>query len=316
MTVCIAAIYGGRHVAGASDRMLTAGDTQFQSAMSKGRALTNSIAALIAGDAHLQSEVLQGVIADIGPEIEANPSIWMPVRRVADLCATHWARVRAERAERALLAPLKLNTADFIARQRTMDPDVVEQLTNALINFRIDSIETIIAGIDESGPHIFTIRDGEVRHCNSVGFAAIGSGARHAESQLMMARYDPFDGPAGAMSMVHLAKTRAETAPGVGAHTDMFFIGPEPGTLAAVPDTMMDYLANASRDVINAEHLAREQCKNGLRDYISSWRHQVPDGQVSAQPGTTLEPATTASSYVAAEPAAALRTVWNNADGI
>ena len=108
-----------------------------------------------------------------------------------------------------------------------------------LSSLRAPGTACLVTGIDATGPHIFAIYDGVPMQADSVGFAAIGIGGRHAESQLMLAQYAPDLPAAAAMMLVHLAKSRAEVAPGVGPDTDMFVIGPELGTYGAVPENVM-----------------------------------------------------------------------------
>jgi hypothetical protein len=85
MTVCVAAICKSLvsdlpTILGASDRMLTAGDIQFEPQQSKIVALTTSIAIMIAGDSAMQAEVMQNVNADVYRRIEAEPKNWWNVR--------------------------------------------------------------------------------------------------------------------------------------------------------------------------------------------------------------------------------------------
>ena len=59
MTVCIAAICNNSVIFGASDRMLTAGDIQFEPQLQKNYLLTSKIVIQVAGDASVQAEVVQ-----------------------------------------------------------------------------------------------------------------------------------------------------------------------------------------------------------------------------------------------------------------
>jgi hypothetical protein len=66
LTVCIAAICEGGIVLGACDKMMTAGDVEFEPQAPTGRSMkvfpiTNSIAVMTAGDSGLQSEIVQGL---------------------------------------------------------------------------------------------------------------------------------------------------------------------------------------------------------------------------------------------------------------
>src|SRR6185437_12932896 len=84
VTVCVAAISDSSTIIGASDRMITAGDVEFEPPQAKIYPLTSSIAAMIAGDASLQIELLYAVNEKVRLAIEANPRTWLSVKEVAD----------------------------------------------------------------------------------------------------------------------------------------------------------------------------------------------------------------------------------------
>jgi hypothetical protein len=82
-------------------------------------------------------------------------------------------------------------------------------------------VEVIIAGHDDSGAHIWSIRN-DTPYCHDVeGFAAIGIGADHADSELRFAGFTPYQDAPHALMMAYFAKRRAEFAPGVGRMTDL-----------------------------------------------------------------------------------------------
>ena len=70
MTVCVAALCEYRIIFGVSDRMLTAGDIQFEPATSKIHGLTTSIGMMASGDASFKDEILQSVHAELSAMIE------------------------------------------------------------------------------------------------------------------------------------------------------------------------------------------------------------------------------------------------------
>ena len=86
MTVCVAAICSPTTIVGASDRMLTAGDVQFERKAPKIYPLSNSIAVMTAGDSSLQAEILHDVFADVGERIRSFPQEWVEVRWAASRC--------------------------------------------------------------------------------------------------------------------------------------------------------------------------------------------------------------------------------------
>jgi hypothetical protein len=75
VTVCIAA-RSENTIVGASDRMLTAGDIQFEpSAGTKIFGLSQSLFMMTAGDSAVQAEITQMVHAEVGGRIERENTI-------------------------------------------------------------------------------------------------------------------------------------------------------------------------------------------------------------------------------------------------
>jgi len=93
-----------------------------------------------------------------------------------------------------------------------------------MLDYRSPHVEAIIAGVDGSGGHIYFTNKDCVRCHDSVGFAAIGVGGWHADSQFMFAGYAKWASVPKCLLLSYVAKKRAEVAPGVGQETDMFAI--------------------------------------------------------------------------------------------
>jgi ATP-dependent protease HslVU (ClpYQ) peptidase subunit len=229
MTVCIAVRSQGMLLI-ASDRMLTAGDIQFEPPIPKMYFLTPSLVVMFSGDANFHSEVLQDLIVDVNKKVEAAPDDWLKVKDVADLYVSYRNAAKRRRAEAAILAPLGLTIDTFMTRQAGMNPEVVARIAGDLVNFPVPSVEVIVCGLDlrlgHALPTIHRIDDGSVSCVDSVGFTAIGSGARHATSRLMLTRLSYLTPNADALIILRSAKMDAEVAPGVGTETDIFAFGP------------------------------------------------------------------------------------------
>lgn len=290
MTVCIAAITERFTVIGASDRMLTAGDIRFEPDTPKVTKLSNSLFAMTAGDASLAKEIVDDVFAVVGHQIRTNPQEWVPVRFAAEAFAHAWANARRKRAELAILAPLGLTTATFLERQSTMAPDLVDRIATGLAGYVTPPVEAIVAGVDGTGGHIYSIVNGYVACGNSVGFVTIGSGGRHAGSQLMLAEYSPTVSLGEAMLLVHTAKRRAEVGPDVGTATDMLIVGPTPGSLVELGDHVLKLLDNEYEALRIQEQAALHNAKASMADYITELRNQhtkqeqeAGDDQVASQ---------------------------------
>ncbi len=113
-----------------------------------------------------------------------------------------------------------------------MSDKIVDAIASALHDFDLPDVETIVAGIDEvdGGVHIYSVLNDEVTFNDSVGFSAIGSGYWHANSHFMLSKYSKSVPEDKALATIHAAKKKAEDSPGVGRGTDMFILGPRPGS--------------------------------------------------------------------------------------
>jgi hypothetical protein len=268
VTVCIAAL-ARNIVVGASDRMLTSVDIQFEP--SSGRKtywLTSSMFMMTAGDASLQAEIALMVIQEMMDRISKEPNNWWKVSEAADLYVKYYNFIRNKRAENAVLSPLNLNGQSFLANQGTMSGELVERLARELLNFEMPNVSTIFAGVDPTGCHIYTVHNNEANCEDSVGFAAIGIGSRHASSQFMFARHAwnaPFP---ETLMLTYYAKRKAEVAPGVGLGTDMIMVGPILGSLIPIGDHVIKKLDEEYARIIRSETSAFTRAKGKMRTYV------------------------------------------------
>jgi 20S proteasome alpha/beta subunit len=268
VTVCIAAMCSGPFIIGASDRMLTAGDIQFEPFSPKIDALTNSIVVMVAGDIGLQSIILQSIREEIKQRLAKDPITWLPVKDIAEMYRVAYNQERARQAEQAILAPLGLSTSSFITQQRELSPELVNQIATELLNFRTQSVEALVVGIDNSGSHIFAVNDGAVTSNDTIGFAAIGIGSWHANSQLMFAGHSRLYELPETMLVTYSAKRRAEVAPGVGKGTDMFMIGTQPGSYTPIRPGVLDELKKIYDKSFGDEQRAAAKARERITTYV------------------------------------------------
>lgn len=241
MTVCIAALCNnGTVLIGASDRMLTGGDViEYEPDQTKIIQLTTSIVVMCAGSAPFQTEIMQRVAMDVNARIAASPDDWWNVRDVAFLYNKHYNEEKNRRAESSILAPLGLNSKSFFKTQLTMNSALVTKLTEEIVNFEMPDAEAIFAGIDPTGAHIYTASGPNISCHDSEGFAAIGGGSWHANSQFMFAAHSRFKGGPETLFLTYYAKRRAQIAPGVGEVTDMWAAGPGLGSYEPIPQAII-----------------------------------------------------------------------------
>jgi hypothetical protein len=86
----------------------------------------------------------------------------------------------------------------------------------------------IIAGVDGTGAHLFTVGNpGGVAQCQDViGAVAVGSGQIHAIQSMISFRHGSMDPLKDVLFRVFSSKRRAELAPGVGHETDLAVVSP------------------------------------------------------------------------------------------
>lgn len=199
-----------------SDRMITAGDIQYQPEQQKVARITDHTYLMVAGDYDLHSEA----ICNLQTEGQKNPAL-KPFN-AAVMYGYQVQAIQRRHAESIYLAPLGLNTDSFLAQQNDMSERFVNAITAQLQNHNGSEVQAIIAGMDDGRAHIYSIDSkGQVRCFDDVGFVAIGSGAWHAQSSLMQNKYVNAMNFAQAFTAVFAAKKAAEVAPGVGSTTDV-----------------------------------------------------------------------------------------------
>ncbi len=268
MTVCVAAICEGNIIFGAADRMLTAGDIQFEPPDIKITVLTTSVVVMTAGDSALHSEILQSVHAEIADRVATDPNEWLNVKDIADMYSHYYNETRKKCAERVILAPFGLTTDTFLMRQVGMSPDFVRQLGTELINFNHGNIEAIITGTDSTGAHIWVVNNENATCYDKAGFAAIGAGEWHSKSSFMFAGHTRLRTLPQTLLLTYAAKKRAEVAPGVGTHTDMFTIGPQLGSFNWIIDPILQKLDVIYRKIRRKEQRIAQQSYAEVIQYV------------------------------------------------
>lgn len=283
MTVCVAAISNGGMVVGASDRMLTAGDIEFEPPQSKVLPLTTSITMMYAGNSSLQASLLQSVSSDVQARIEAAPTNWWKVADVAGLYRRHYLDAANEMAESQILAPLGLSHSTFVSRQRDLAPEIAIRITNELLSFQAPQVAAIFSGVDETGPHIYVCRGASVQCSDIVGFAAIGMGEYHAASELMVEKHTRMTPLPETLLTVYAAKRRAETAPGVGSESNMFIIGPQLGSYVELREDVMAALERIWRTAQRAMRTGRRKARTGVNAYLQALAVQAAEAASAAE---------------------------------
>lgn len=226
MTVCIAAIAADRKgvpaqcAVIASDRMVTVfGMQEFEHEVPKLQEITPRVYGLMAGDA-LRGSTFMNLLRH---EFNGNtPS----VIDVAQFAGEKYAESRLHQIDAELFRVRGITISEFYREiQQKLVPQIAFQLDAQVSQYNYN-LELLIAGVDASGAHVFTVTNpgGSVNEWGQIGSAAIGSGGFHATQSLIAMGHTPAKSLPDAIMSVYAAKRRAEVAPGVGHDTDLVII--------------------------------------------------------------------------------------------
>ncbi len=132
-------------------------------------------------------------------------------------------------------------------------------------------IEAIFCGLDLTGHHIFVVNNSANVVCHDVvGFAAIGIGYWHANSQFMFAEHHWQKSFSETLLLTYSAKKRAEVAPGVGAETDMFAIGPNLGEhTPTIGNHVLDKLQEIYDETRKKHQQSNDEAEVAASEYVS-----------------------------------------------
>jgi hypothetical protein len=299
MTVCIAARSEAMLLM-VADRMITSGDIEFEPPIAKITLLTSSIAIMFSGDSALYAEVAQELLIDVRARIAAEPTNWLKVKDVVDLYCKHWARARYRLAEIEVLAPYGLTRETFLSQIVTLDPRIAEKISDGMTSQRLPGLEVIIAGVDQrfgaDDPRvsIYHVADGFAMCQDQISFVAIGTGARHVESQLMRSHYTGNTENPEACLLLYSAKRDAKIAPGVGNETDIFAIGPMVGQNLLLPDDLKSALEAQYQKIKVKDKKARQMGISEIDRALRAAANQATQAQEpSATAGTAISAVST-----------------------
>ena len=228
---------------------------------------------------------------------------------MAQIFADVYAVYCRREAEAEVLKPLGLSSADELMARRRWSADVVHEILRQIqYAAHHRDVATIIAGQDESGPHLYVIdKPGMYSVHDRIGFASVGIGQRHAESQFMLAGYTPAWLFPEALYLTYVAKKRAEVAPGVGTYTDLAVItgGQQAGVVVIDRDPqfiqLLDSIYKAESDhIIQTRHASAKYVEDGMKRIFAETAAKA--AQTQATPSAPVPPEVEAARSVLEAP--------------
>jgi hypothetical protein len=273
MTICLAAICttddGKEAIIGASDCMLTyqsSGQSiEFEPPQSKMLNLNNKTFILFAGDITEHTTIWRNAFG-------AKTTDGIPIAEIAERYAFAYQERRLKIAEAKYLRPQGLTRKTYVTNQTKLLDYTVNELRPKMEDSRLE-LEVIIAGLDKSGAHLFTIEDPGVHRCHDdLSFCAVGTGAFLACSSYMFSRYTKVLDYAYCAYTTYWGKRRAELAPGVGRETMMVEVTEANGarilkeSFVRMIKNHYEYGADEVGKIIDG---VRERIRDQLHHYVS-----------------------------------------------
>ncbi len=263
MTICIAASCdGGKKCVVSADREVTAQSLSLEFEHEKKiDVIGQSCVVMASGDSLLADEVSERTRRRVS--IEGLSTI----QQIAEALADVYLQCHLARAEGVILRPHGWTWTTYQQEGAQRIPtQVYMQIDSQLWNFGINVAEFLVAGVDESGAHIFRVHyegmpgGGWLEWCDRLGYRAIGSGGPHA-SILLALQGQRRTLPVGeTIFNVYSAKKNAEIAPGVGLETDVAVI--EAGKIAFLDINAFGKLEGLRKELTAARKVSPEKVKD------------------------------------------------------
>lgn len=219
MTVCIGILCCNKEaVVAVSDKMVTAGDIEFEHSEPKIEKLTNRCVALTAGSALAHVELFDKVRGLLGSADDT------AISDIVEIIKREYVALRKQKIEEEILKPRGLTLSAFIEHMNDF-PVGFSSNIDQYIDKREYNVTAIVCGIDNEGAHLYRIIDpGTEDRFDAIGFVAIGIGRKHAEGSLIRNKCFQSTPLNRAVYYAVEAKINAEVAPGVGSETDATII--------------------------------------------------------------------------------------------
>ena len=259
MTICIGVLCDNRKKAVvAADRMVTAGDVEFEQDLLKIERITDACSVLSAGSALRQVDLLRRTRAALSSRRDTT------VNDVVAEVKNQFVSARKQRAEEVYLKPLGMSLEYFMETQGRLPEGLALRLTRNIETQHL-GLELLVAGVDSAGAHLYYVSDPGTADCfDAIGFCAIGSGERHAELAFMRRGHSPRVRLDSAVFMAYQAKRDSEVAPGVGGRFTDIAVIDESGTRFIDPQSLQ-----AMADVYSELSAGRDKILETVESKVS-----------------------------------------------
>lgn len=178
------------------------------------------------------------------------------VREIVEYGVDSYHDMLKETIERQVLKPNGFTRESFNNRQQQLNPQIAQGIYQDMLEIQNkveSSLNILIAGVDDSGAHIYSIQGGDMARFDSIGYHCVGMGAEPANSAFIRTRYNDECSVDDALLAVVDAKIQSERAQGVGREMDISVLSR--GNIDQCED--IGELRDIHEDVSDAEQEAR-----------------------------------------------------------
>jgi len=145
---------------------------------------------------------------------------------------------------------------------------ILQQVLGMIMQHNL-GLDLLVAGMDDSGSHLFTVtHPGVLLPVETTGYGAVGSGAVHAAVRLALGQHNKVASLVDTVYNVYESKKAAEVAPGVGNATDMAII--KDGKVSFVKPEMFAVLEKVHKEKPTLTASEQEELKKVCDDCTRS----------------------------------------------
>jgi 20S proteasome alpha/beta subunit len=247
MTVCVGAICeDSKTVVVAADKMVTFGppmSLQIEpDTFRKIWEVNNQSVILFAGNVPDGEEIVSTVLNECARDKK------YPIKTIGEKVKTAYIALKRKRVEEQFLRPmLGADFGQFQTMVTQSSSSLLLQQVLGMISQHNLQTEVLVAGVDDSGAHLFTVaHPGQLLPADTMGYLTTGSGGLHAAVRLSLAQHSKVAPLVDTVYNVYEAKKAAEVAPGVGKLTDLAVI--KAGRVIFAQKDVFDALEKAHKE--------------------------------------------------------------------
>lgn len=281
-TVCEAS--GESKVIVSADRMVTSGligRLEYEHTNSKMVPIIENESTVamgvVAGSLSFADEFYYKIDSNIREKQRAENESLKTVRDVAEEGVNSFGEIVRESIERQTLKPYDFSLKD-LKNQKSFHPQILQGImsdANQKKEEVFNHLHVLLAGIDETGPHIYTIQNNDIANHDSIGYVSIGSGFQPAKTTFIKNRYDRECPIEEALFSVVEAKIQAERAQGVGRDLDIAVLSlpnDNGNRVHKLPQEEVEELREIQEEILKKQEKKREDIIN-KKDY--TFEHDV-----------------------------------------